>query len=158
MEKSGSESVKGSRGSSLPEPVKRYIMVELHCDMSKCDPCTYPDCPLLDETDSFKDDHKTVQLSKGPQHTVVDGKTHVTADVKRYIMVESSCDRTKCDPCTYPNCQRFVRDISLEEGTKGQNGKWMDKPKVRKVVQIDRDGTVIKNNKVIKNKEKENIS
>jgi hypothetical protein len=27
----------------------------------------------------------------------------------RYLMVELSCDENQCKPCTYPNCQRFVR-------------------------------------------------
>jgi len=28
---------------------------------------------------------------------------------ERYLLVELSCKDLKCDPCTYPNCQRFVR-------------------------------------------------
>ncbi len=28
---------------------------------------------------------------------------------KRYVMIELSCDEMACSPCTYPNCQRFVR-------------------------------------------------
>jgi hypothetical protein len=27
----------------------------------------------------------------------------------RYLLVELSCKDWKCSPCTYPNCQRFVR-------------------------------------------------
>jgi len=27
----------------------------------------------------------------------------------RYLLVELSCKDQKCSPCTYPNCQRFVR-------------------------------------------------
>jgi len=30
--------------------------------------------------------------------------------LNRYLMVELSCDETQCMPCTYPNCQRFVRE------------------------------------------------
>jgi len=29
--------------------------------------------------------------------------------VDRYLLVELSCKDRKCAPCTYPNCQRFVR-------------------------------------------------
>lgn len=29
---------------------------------------------------------------------------------KRYVLIELSCDERHCDPCTYPNCQRFVRE------------------------------------------------
>jgi hypothetical protein len=28
---------------------------------------------------------------------------------ERYLLVELSCKDWKCSPCTYPNCQRFVR-------------------------------------------------
>jgi hypothetical protein len=31
------------------------------------------------------------------------------APTKRYVMIELSCDEMACSPCTYPNCQRFVR-------------------------------------------------
>jgi hypothetical protein len=27
----------------------------------------------------------------------------------RYLLIELSCKDWKCSPCTYPNCQRFVR-------------------------------------------------
>jgi len=30
---------------------------------------------------------------------------------ERYLLVELSCKDHKCSPCTYPNCQRFVREI-----------------------------------------------
>ncbi len=29
---------------------------------------------------------------------------------ERYLLVELSCKDHKCSPCTYPNCQRFVRE------------------------------------------------
>lgn len=28
---------------------------------------------------------------------------------ERYLLVELSCKDQKCSPCTYPNCQRYVR-------------------------------------------------
>jgi hypothetical protein len=30
---------------------------------------------------------------------------------ERYLLVELSCKDLKCSPCTYPNCQRFVRTL-----------------------------------------------
>ena len=30
---------------------------------------------------------------------------------ERYLLVELSCKDRKCSPCTYPNCQRFVRTV-----------------------------------------------
>jgi hypothetical protein len=29
---------------------------------------------------------------------------------KRYLMLELSCADRKCNPCTYPSCQRFTRE------------------------------------------------
>ena len=29
---------------------------------------------------------------------------------KSYENIETSCDVTACAPCTYPNCQRFVKE------------------------------------------------
>jgi len=29
----------------------------------------------------------------------------------RYLLIELSCKDKKCSPCTYPNCQRFVRAV-----------------------------------------------
>jgi hypothetical protein len=31
--------------------------------------------------------------------------------VKRYETIGTACDRTRCIPCTYPYCQRYVREI-----------------------------------------------
>ena len=118
---------------SFPEALKRYIMIELQCDMTQCDPCTFPDCPLLEKLEKDLDNEtKTVELAK--THDVeLEEKI-----VKRYLMIETSCDGTACDPCTYPNCQRFSRDMKLEMKDKFQ------KPKVRRVFSIDRDGNIIK--------------
>lgn len=30
---------------------------------------------------------------------------------ERYLLIELSCKDKKCSPCTYPNCQRFVRSV-----------------------------------------------
>ncbi len=30
---------------------------------------------------------------------------------KRLVLIELSCASQNCDPCTYPNCQRYVREL-----------------------------------------------
>ncbi len=30
--------------------------------------------------------------------------------LRRYELIETSCNRARCIPCTYPYCQRFVRE------------------------------------------------
>jgi len=30
---------------------------------------------------------------------------------KRQVLIELSCASQNCDPCTYPNCQRYVREM-----------------------------------------------
>ncbi len=39
---------------------------------------------------------------------------------KRYMMIELSCTEKACNPCTYPNCQRYARTkkIALPKGSK----------------------------------------
>ena len=29
---------------------------------------------------------------------------------RRYVLLELACAEKKCDPCTYPDCQRFTRE------------------------------------------------
>jgi len=29
---------------------------------------------------------------------------------KRYLLIELACTERQCDPCTYPDCPRFVRE------------------------------------------------
>jgi hypothetical protein len=126
-------------GQQLPSDTKNYIMLELHCDMTQCKPCTYPVCPLLKKKEEKGISSKTVELATGPLHERVDGKMVMTEDIRRYVMVEISCDRTKCDPCTYPNCQRFTREIAITHN----HVKDKKKPKVRRVLLLDRNGKVI---------------
>ena len=38
-------------------------------------------------------------------------KAEPTKGEERYLLVELSCKDQKCSPCTYPNCQRFVRTV-----------------------------------------------
>lgn len=43
---------------------------------------------------------------------------------RRIVMIELSCAHRNCSPCTYPNCQRYVRE------TRGK------KPMVAKVIEL----------------------
>lgn len=44
---------------------------------------------------------------------------------KRQVLIELSCASQECNPCTYPNCQRYIREMSKK-----------DKPVVTKVTEI----------------------
>ena len=37
-------------------------------------------------------------------------KAEEKATDQRFLLIELSCKDHKCSPCTYPNCQRFVRE------------------------------------------------
>jgi len=69
------------------------------------------------------------------------GETTDTKDtseeqVRRYVLIELSCDVTSCKPCTYPDCQRFRRNEDLHgAGVKS-------KPKINKVTELEPDGSV----------------
>ncbi len=83
---------------------KRYLMIELSCKDRKCDPCTYPDCQrFVKLTQKPKFNVKRFEVEKPP----------VAKDEYRdwYMFVELSCTEKKCDPCTYPNCQRYKREL-----------------------------------------------
>jgi len=45
---------------------------------------------------------------KGPDRMNPQAQTQSKGE-ERYLLVELSCKDQKCSPCTYPNCQRFVR-------------------------------------------------
>lgn len=85
-------------------PDKRYLMVELSCKDFKCKPCTYPDC------------QRYVRLKEKPKMTTkvfeVE-KPPVSKEGYRqwYMFVELACSEKQCDPCTYPNCQRYKREV-----------------------------------------------
>jgi hypothetical protein len=34
---------------------------------------------------------------------------------KRYLLIELACTERQCDPCTYPDCPRFVRERRPEK-------------------------------------------
>jgi len=39
--------------------------------------------------------------------------------INRYLLIELSCSNVQCQPCTYPNCQRFVREKKEKPIAKG---------------------------------------
>ena len=44
---------------------------------------------------------------------------------KRVVLIELSCFSKQCTPCTYPNCQRYMREMANKK-----------KPSVAKVTEI----------------------
>jgi hypothetical protein len=34
---------------------------------------------------------------------------------KRQVLIELSCASQECNPCTYPNCQRYVRETTRKK-------------------------------------------
>ena len=83
---------------------RRYMLLELACAEKKCDPCTYPDCQRFVREVSKRPPISTRMFELRP----LERKGHFESD-RRYIVVELACKEKKCNPCTYPNCQRFVR-------------------------------------------------
>jgi hypothetical protein len=47
---------------------------------------------------------------------------------KRQVLIELSCASQNCDPCTYPNCQRYVREMPKAK-----------KPVIRRVRELSAD-------------------
>jgi hypothetical protein len=104
-----------------PKEMNRYLMVELSCGETQCLPCTYPNCQR------FVREHKKTKNAalavknvttktfdvKAPVVKEEGGLKVVRYDEKqidRFLLVELSCSNVQCSPCTYPNCQRFVRE------------------------------------------------
>ncbi len=102
----GTESRAPRRSSKTPvdEIDRRYMLLELACAEKQCDPCTYPDCQRF-----------VREVAKRPPISTrmfelrsMERKGRIEPD-RRYVFVELACKEKKCNPCTYPNCQRFVR-------------------------------------------------
>jgi len=47
---------------------------------------------------------------------------------RRQVLIELSCASQNCDPCTYPNCQRYVREMPKSK-----------KPVVRRVRELSNE-------------------
>jgi len=55
--------------------------------------------------------------------------------IKRYVLIELSCDVSSCSPCTYPDCQRYRRNVSLF-------GSAEKRPKINKITELEKDGSI----------------
>lgn len=111
------------------EPTMRYLMIELSCDETQCNPCTYPNCQrYVKHRMKSKKLAATIKpiASKAleintPGESQLKSGTEVgyPHHVNRYILTELSCSNAKCSPCTYPNCQRFVKSKKFSDKPKG---------------------------------------
>jgi len=90
----------------LDSTQKRYLMMELSCTDRKSNPCTYPNCQRFVRENG----HKRIVSSRifeAPTCISTGGDTYR----QRYVLLELSCSERKCNPCTYPNCQRYERAV-----------------------------------------------
>ncbi|UCD92521.1 MAG: hypothetical protein JSV43_00920 [Methanobacteriota archaeon] len=89
---------------------RRYMLLELACKERHCDPCTYPDCQRFTREMGKKKPFTTSMF----ELRTVEKKGRIEAD-RRYVVVELACKEKHCDPCTYPDCQRYVREFKKKE-------------------------------------------
>lgn len=110
------------------EPTRRYLMIELSCDQTQCKPCTYPNCQRYVRLQTKNKklaatirpiSSKTLEIN-APKESELKSTSEIgyPHHVNRYILAELSCSDAKCSPCTYPNCQRFVRSKKITGKTK----------------------------------------
>lgn len=110
------------------EPTRRYLMIELSCDQTQCKPCTYPNCQryvrqrmknkkLAATIKPIASKELEINASKESELSRI-AEAQYPHYVNRYILTELSCSEAKCSPCTYPNCQRFVRSRKATGKTK----------------------------------------
>jgi len=93
---------------SLDKGEERYLLVELSCKDHKCSPCTYPNCQRFVRETPKKRPYET-RMTK-----MFEIKKPITSPqdpLERLVLIELSCKDKKCSPCTYPNCQRFAREV-----------------------------------------------
>jgi len=106
---------------------KRLLMIELSCKDQKCNPCTYPDC------------QRYVKLNQKPKFNVKRFEVEnpsMKDDERQWIMfVELSCKDKKCNPCTYPNCQRFKRGVKAKKTFKVKSTELKDTGEAKQVVE-----------------------
>lgn len=89
---------------------RRYMLLELACKERHCDPCTYPDCQRFTREMGKKKPFTTRMF----ELRTMEKKGLIEAD-RRYVVVELACKEKHCDPCTYPDCQRYVREFKKKE-------------------------------------------
>ena len=88
---------------------RRLLLIELSCKDQKCSPCTYPNCQRF---------VREMKPKKTPFETKMTKMFEVKKPVvkpddtrERVVLIELSCKDKKCSPCTYPNCQRFSKEV-----------------------------------------------
>ncbi|TET91065.1 MAG: hypothetical protein E3J35_03555 [Methanomassiliicoccales archaeon] len=89
---------------------RRYMLLELSCAERHCDPCTYPNCQRFTREMGKKERFTTRMFELRP----LEKKGRVEPD-RKYVAVELACKDRHCNPCTYPNCQRYVREFKKKE-------------------------------------------
>lgn len=94
----------------LESAQKRYLMVELSCADRKCNPCTYPNCQRFTRENGKKRVISSRIFESRPAPDAV-RETHR----QRYVLLELSCSERKCNPCTYPSCQRYEREVAKKK-------------------------------------------
>jgi hypothetical protein len=97
---------------SHPKGDERYLLIELSCKDQKCSPCTYPNCQRFVRTAPKKVPYET-RMTKMFEIKKPITKPQDTRE--RLVLIELSCKDEKCSPCTYPNCQRFVREAQKKK-------------------------------------------
>ncbi|MDH7509284.1 MAG: hypothetical protein QHH00_07815 [Methanomassiliicoccales archaeon] len=97
--------------SNPPQPENRYLMIELSCAERKCNPCTYPNCQRF-----VREKGKGKVISSRVFESVPAPEPDKMR--QRYVLLELSCAERKCQPCTYPNCQRFEREVVKKKSFK----------------------------------------
>ena len=85
----------------------RVLLIELSCKDKKCDPCTYPNCQRFARIEPKKKPYETRMTKMFEVRKPVTGAEDTR---ERLVLIELSCKDKKCNPCTYPNCQRFASE------------------------------------------------
>jgi hypothetical protein len=57
---------------------------------------------------------------------------------KRQVLIELSCASQNCDPCTYPNCQRYVRELPKNKKPVVKQVKELTREEFRKMTKMPR--------------------
>ncbi|MGQ9587965.1 MAG: hypothetical protein ACUVT7_06255 [Thermoplasmata archaeon] len=96
------------QAQKMEREVERYVLVELSCKDRKCSPCTYPNCQRFVRTVPKKAPFET-RMTK--MFEIKKPMTKPQDTRERLVLIELSCKDRKCSPCTYPNCQRFAREV-----------------------------------------------
>jgi len=89
---------------------RRYMLLELACAERHCDPCTYPNCQRFTRELGKKKPFTTSMFEVRP----MEKRGKIEPD-RRYVMVELACKEKHCNPCTYPDCQRYVREFKKKD-------------------------------------------